>query len=386
MKQIFTLLMLVAITGSLTAQVTIDREDFPLQAGSIDTFYISNLDNPVDFPTLGADQVWDYSILEGIQEEIRVNTDVTGNTDYPGAINSYPTTFLFQIFLINVIGYEAINDDFYFEVGHTQLESAYSITPFTAGPNDTLRFVNEQIQYEGQINRLEFPVAFQNQWTSSQKDYFPFELTVAGFGLNNAPGRQSREETQIRQVAGYGDLIIPDRDGNPSTPLQVLLLKVDVTRVDSTFLQGQPAPPSLMAAFGLEQGMVTERTFYVFYMPGYGNPAADIGESGRFLHRPQAIDTMTGLNDVFTLEGKAFPNPIAAGQDLNFQLETPFGDGLCRITDLTGKTVFETSVSAGGQHNFAVKMPVHLPTGLYMYQLETDGGELMRPRIISISQ
>ena len=379
MKKVFlqtlTFLLVAFTLQTAYTQVTITAETFPRETGFIDTVY-RNLDIIIPAPTSGADQVWDYSALAVNDFYTQEHFDAELDVDFPSAQNYFQADLQFQGFPISSVTYEDLDAEGWFNVGRTLTDVIHPITAITGGPSDVLRFVGESNVFDGRINILDFPVTYEKQWSQSRDENINFELTVAAFGLNSTPGQNKRTLTENRAVVGYGTLIIPDASGEPTPAIDVLLMSVEQTRIDSMFLGGAPAPDALLAAFGLVQGGITSELFYVFYTPGFGSPVLNINpENNTAFFRPQAADVSTGLDDLNQYHVNYFPNPISKGQTLHIQTEFQTYAGDVYLYNLNGQLVQKTPYFSVSGHEFQLSIPANTNSGSLIYKLHDQNGQ-----------
>lgn len=372
---------MMATTFTCWSQVTIELDDFPRQAGFLDTIIRANPAN-VFAPSEGADQTWDYSALG--QAALLTNQwfDAAGDLDFPNALNYEEEDLSFQGFIIPGLSFEALDNDGWYEPGRYLSDVIYPISAITGGPNDSLRFVGGKVEYGERINTIQFPMNYGDEWEGNRTEIVNYELTVAAFGLNKTPGQRKRFGYEHRKVVGYGQLTIPDFDGSAGAPMEVLLLKVNRSNVDSIYLGGAPAPQALMAAFGLTQGSMAADSFYVFYRPAFGAPALNVNlpdNSGGLtaFYRPQSLSLFSAVKEPSLTAYQCFPNPIAGGETLTLQSETPVNAGHFRLMNLMGQVVFSTDIKPELSNQIQVKMPNQMMAGLCLYQVLDANGTLL---------
>ena len=380
---ITTILTLFALP--LFAQVVIDQNNFPRPAGFTDVGFQASASG-VAVPTEGDNQTWDYSGLVNANPFSTVWTDASGNTAFPTALNYRDQQLSFQGFPISAHLYEAVDADGWYDLGRVLEGASYSITTISGGANDVLEFPAQVQEYEGRLNILDFPVEFEKTWTQSFIEHTQFNLTVAGFGLNSAPGEAQRIHTQTRTVVGQGQLIIPDANGNPSGPLDALLIRIERSAVDSTFLGGAPAPPALMSAFGLTQGNTVTEDYYTFYVENFHNTVLNInlnaqGGVSTVFYRPAAAVLSTGIRGVETENIGVYPNPIAAGDVLTISENTK--GSMAEIVDATGRFV-SSSTLAQSTGTASIQLPAELKTGIYCVMLRNNEGQLVSSKRILV--
>ena len=352
------------------SQVTIDQSNFLRGTTYIDTL-VQAMPSSLGAPGEGPDQVWDYT---GLMEGDTYYTDhfgVSNHPEFPDATTYYRSDLTFQGFPIQNHYYETVDDQGWAIVGQEITDVTFSITAITGGPTDSLRFVGGNYPYPVYSELINFPATYQDQWTSETIGNTPFELTVAAFGLNKVPGNRKRSVTNDREIAGYGKLMIPTLDGTPSAPMDVLLMKTTSITIDSVFLGGAPAPPPLMAAFGLVQGSIDTSTYYFCYKPGFGSAVLFYSpQSGAFSYRPTAAEIVSGVKEADLMEVEHFPNPVAAGKALTIELENPLSSGMIRFIDLQGRVEHETAIDSAFGNQLFVKVPASMREGLYIFQVQ----------------
>lgn len=394
MKQnIYTLTLFFALCSTAFGQVTITYENFPREVAFIDSVYSSILPQAYPLPTEGADQLWDYSNIAGTNLFEFEYLDASSETDFPNAFNKRNLTLFFQGFEIAGTLFDSLDEDGWYEMGRRTEAVAHSITTLTGGANDTLFFPFNIDLFGERADFLEFPATYQSSWTGTYVETTPFELTVAGFGLQNTPGEQLRTITDSREIVGYGKLIIPDDNDDPSNEMDVLLIKSEVSIVDSFFLMGNPAPPALLGAFNVSQGQTSSSSAYLFYMPNYGKPVMRVAvnangtEPSNIAFRKDATrttSTPTSLNEV-SLNNKlgVYPNPVSTGQSVTVNFNTLVDNAEITLTDITGRTVHKNTINTPSEHT-RLNIP-ELSSGVYILNVSAQNGTLVKSSKILVN-
>lgn len=278
-------------------------------------------------------------------------------------------------------------------MGRRTEAAAHGISALTGGANDTLFFPFNIDLFGGRADFLDFPATYQSSWTGTYVETTPFALTVAGFGLQNTPGEQLRTITDSREIVGYGKLIIPDDNDDPSNEMEVLLVKSEVTIVDSFFLMGDPAPPALLGAFNVSQGETRFGSAYLFYMPDYGKPVmriainADGTEPSNVSFRKDATrttSTPTSLKEVSLNNALGVhPNPVSTGQYVSINFNEFVDNAEIILTDITGRVVYQNSIHTPTDHT-KLNIP-ELSSGIYILNVSAQNGTLMKSSKILIN-
>ncbi|MEX0967638.1 MAG: T9SS type A sorting domain-containing protein [Bacteroidia bacterium] len=387
---LFLLICMIGLSSEAFSQVTMSQSDFPRAADFVDTFVIAANSSFIS-PAHGTDQVWEYSAAT--EDTIGVSTymDASANSNYPNALNYRSRNLTFQGYFIQSEEYEALDADGWYPIGRDITDVTYSIASSTGGANDSLRFVGGSYIYPGTYNQLKFPVSYQNQWSMAYEQFIDYELTVAAFGLNKAPGKYVRYFTQDRDVVGEGKVVIPRADGSPSKPFKGLLIRVVRIATDSTFLGGSPAPAPLMAAFGLTQGAVAADSFYVIYAPGFGSPVLSLDIEGsavaNLVYRPGAAalgDEQSSVEEFAANDLTLGPNPVNKGSDLNIELSSSAAINSVHIINLMGQVIYEEKMESPRMDKFSISIPDNTLPGIYFVNLKNASGQIIGNKKIQI--
>ncbi|MBC6994183.1 T9SS type A sorting domain-containing protein [Neolewinella lacunae] len=377
--QLRTLLVLLSgLLGAFqaSAQITINRADFPRPADLQDTIVLSSLADASFDLAEGDGQVWDFSALQPMETRVRVYQSAAADTLLPNAFQKEDINLFFQAFPIPTTLYTGLDDEGWYDVGRVTTSVKYPIAQITGSPTDTLAFPGLVQEYPGRINTIQFPMAFGDEWEQTHLEQTPYELTVAAFGLNQTPGLNRRSFTEKREVVGSGEIRLPRGTDEPQLSTEVLLVRITTTAIDSFFLGGAPAPAPLLAAFGISQAQVSVGVRFVFYRPGAGAPVADIFENNRFItYRPRLAEPLVSVREHFLPSVRHYPNPIAAGTPLTIEAGQPIGSGRVEVVDMQGRRVFQQDFRAAGSQSLTLDLPANLPTGLYVYHLRNTAGQ-----------
>lgn len=388
----YALTLFFAVCSTAFGQVTITYENFTREVAFIDSVYSALVPQAYPLPSEGADQVWDYSNIQGTNLIDFEYLDASSDTDFPNAFNKRKRPLFFQGFEIDATYYDFKDQNGWYEMGNSIKAVAYNIATISGGANDTLFFPENIDLYDGKTSSLEFPITYQSSWSGTRKETIPYELTVAAFGLQNTPGERVRTVTDSRDIVGYGKLVIPDYNDEPSSELDVLLIKSEVTTVDSFFLMGNSAPPALLDAFELTQGTTFTSSAYLFYMPDYGNPVlrvainADGTEPSGVAFRKDATRTTapTSLNEVSLNNALGvYPNPVSIGQSVIVNFNILVDNAEIILTDITGRTVLHSSINTPSEYT-KLNIPA-LSSGVYILNVSAQNGTLIKSSKILIN-
>jgi hypothetical protein len=359
----------------LLSQITIELEDYLLPRDYVDTVHWA-IDQTIELPSEGPDQIWDYGSLihTYTSNDERFNAD--GNPHYPDAISYWESFVVFSGLFIETITYDAVDEDGnYYIPGVYYKDTTHSITSISGGVNDVINFPSSFDQFESRVNIVQFPMEYVNMWDAERVETIPYNLTVAAFGLNNVPGNRVRYRSEVREVSGWGEITIPDAEGNPGNPLEVLQMKVVQNFVDSIFLGGMPAPPTLLGAFGITQGVQSSNTFYLFLTKGlFGNVIrinlSTTNEVNSASFRPHANDLVSNTSDIAVVNSfNLYPNPTTVGSSVTIETGEHFSKGYISISDVTGRQVHRTAIENQANQQIQLDLPSHLSSGNYFYHI-----------------
>jgi hypothetical protein len=387
----------IAFTAFNTdAQITIDQSDFPASQGQHrTTFYNEMNEGNYATPSEGPNQIWDY---QGLIQAGLANFDWSPSTD-----QFFSDGYHYEAGFVSLSGF-TIKTDFYmgydsfgyYRYGQEQYDTTFSIAAVTGGANDQVHFVSEKQLYNNVADDVIFPMTYGDQWTS---DYFrttPFEITVAGFGLSNTPGQHKRSIIIEHEVVGYGKLLMSHPTSSISDSMDVLLLKNDVTQIDSFFVGGMPAPPALLAGLNLTQGSVTNKHHTSFYRLGYGDllmefiadsPTPGSTPESMYFNENGILASTVGLEENILSDILLYPNPAQAGQEVKINLsETVVDLSEVKVFSLSGKEVIGVDFTSISSQEITLNLPVKLKSGKYLVQGKSTNGTALFTETLVITQ
>lgn len=382
MKKTLLLFTFIAITMSLSAQITLERSDYTRVAGQdINGWEINTAS--VTLPTEGEAQTWDYSSME-LTTPYSYARATASHPDLP-EVNLSATSTVLQLGLIpqTYTFYEVLDDDEYSTVARLSTLGSSSLEVLSGNPNDTLTLTGEFNIYPEPLYFYQFPVNFGDSYTTNNVYVTETELTVEGFGIDHVPGNRTFYSTRTNSIVGYGTLILPHPDGTGSISIEALLQKKENMAIDSTFLGGQPAPPELLAAFGLQQGTVTTSSDYTFIAKNLPRSAFEIefndGTVSRATMSDDVKDLMSSIYPVVEnlLPVTVSPNPSTGVFQLDFE-KRDAADWQLSVFNSLGQLVEQQVLNAAvGSHSITISLPSYITSGLYHFTIENEKGQLV---------
>jgi hypothetical protein len=376
MKNVTTLLVLCCFSAAAFGQTpfTITYNNFPFY--STQNYQGPNTGSNLT-PTANGN--WNYSTLH-TTASTSSNYYVETDPFYTSAgVNVYIDDFKN---LTSALGYIIYNEfDFnnsgVYDKGIYVDAQAYGLGALSGNNLDSIRFPLQGYIYPTARKVMQFPATFQTAWTSQNRRWVNFDLSVAAVGLNKTPGQHVFTTIRTDSIAGWGKMRVYS-NGSPSIQYDVLINKSYQYAVDSFFLGGAPAPPALLTAFGLTQGQQTGiNKRYTVFREGYSTPLAVFLYGSNNYTTPTGIyfdkDNLTpttGVHgaDKFDFATLLFPNPSSSGL-VNVQLtgNVPELD-MYQVIDLQGRIVQSGNVDTN-EGLLQIQMGKQVPNGQYILQV-----------------
>lgn len=378
MKKVLLIATSVVLSFGLKAQITLDASTAPSVAvcQTEDTFNNVKIGGP--FPDVSAktNGTWDFTVAADSNGLKNFNAPIS-STAFPSAsftiLGQYPFS-----------GLSYLSNDMYhtsstgvLRYGEHLDRQALSIAALTGDTKDSLVFIDQDVVYENPENRLKYPITMSTTWTSVAKFSTKFQLTVTSNGLNKTPGERRSVRTVKFTVIGWGKLRVNDLSGNnPSGYMDVLQMKEEHATADSFFIGGSPAPPSLLAAFGLFQGQVTQLSYLNFGRKGEYRELVQINYTDNTyttmtscsVHK-QRLPKPVGVSNIQKQDISIYPNPVA-NNDFTVKVDGINSNINYELYNMVGQAVANGQVPANG----VVSLQTALPSGTYFVKLQTADG------------
>ncbi len=374
----YALLAFLGLVGCASGQ-TIDISNFSFPNALNDVFLVGAA-GTYGAASTGANQTWDYSnVVRFRKDSVQYYSAADSLNGFPD-VHSFVDRDLVSPTGANIDGYLFYNynaSGFYTAAFYTAPFSE-SLTSFTGSPGDALVIPGQRLAYADSLYALKFPVNYQDSWSASANRIVNFNLTIAAFGLTNTPGYFKATESETRTVVGQGNIIIPDENGNAMAPIPALMIRVNRSIVDSIYLAGSPAPPSLLTAFGLTQGVTFNSSFVLFYpttnssMPVVGYSVNASNNPISFTYRPRIarLASGIGLNESVGNTLKVYPNPVSAGSSLHLDYSSTAQAEKYALYNLNGQLMQRGALAFGHR----LPIDADIPSGIYFLHLEDAQG------------
>jgi hypothetical protein len=364
----FSLILLLLISTSSIAQITITNANFP--------FVEKVRYQPVDSSTVpglntSANSFWDLGSIQqkGVfeivyYEEISNHPVFTTATEKSKGLEAFgPLAFYQNVYAEKSnTGYVAMG------IGYEQQKKGIG---FLSGNNsDTIEVIEQTFVFDNPYTEVAFPLTSGTKWATSTKAETDMLFTIAIVGYNKTPAQLVNYFTADNEVISHGTCRVPAK-GNPGQTFSVLMLKTEEERIDSFFIDGMPANPFLLAALNINQGDTLRTYEYRFFRENGG-----MQELARIEFEDNSYTTVKSaeysaefdvlsVGDISLQQGiMVYPNPIVNNSffvQLNTTDETP----VFTVKDMAGKTIKGLTVSTTSNKGYNISLPNNIAKGIY---------------------
>jgi len=369
-----TVLMISLIPLVGLAQITLDHEDFTMEPEYVDARVFVFSDPPIPVPDHGEDMVYDYSELFSTVIDSTFYHEAT-DENFESATRFFVGSPALGPISLQSEYYKGVNESGMFRAGSYLLPERESLGPLTGNPEDSIIFPGSYSIFEEPDYFIKFPATYGDEWSSENSYITDAFVTASAFFLNNAEVTNQQSFAREGSVVGWGELILPGKD-DTDVSFEVLLIRDRMDIIDSTFLEGEPAPPQLLSAFNLSQGRETFLYRYNFYAAGFSTPLLQITmdfewEEAHFATFKSGL-VLSNTEDIATnkVDANAFPNPVGQSDRVVFQTAEPMTDPVLTVFDNSGRILFSGSPDIQREDTFSWE-PNNMPgAGMLYYQLK----------------
>ena len=391
-KPFLTLLAVFGMSTIAGAQsaITITNTGYSTTLPATDTArVVSNIAAYSSLGVAGTNQSWDAgtAMYSGPTYYDRL---APTNTAFPTATyrGNLFTTFASGLQYVTS-GYYTLSGGGIVRIGEeVRTRQALPIGAVSGNNADSVIFPVQTISYTGGgTPELVFPATIGTSWSSSVGSTLDFNLTYNPF-FNSAPGQRRILRTAKDTVVGWGRMrVMNEATSQPSGWMNVLQVRSSATIRDSFYLNGSPAPATLLTPFNLQQGQITAVTYVKFYRAGEHTPLAELtynaaassGAPAKMNVSQMRLASPTSIAGVDAADGVAlFPNPVRGG---SVGVKLPAGVSFhYQIIAITGAVTAEGTLKASAAGEAFVALPADAPTGIYYLTLHSEGtGRLVLP-------
>jgi hypothetical protein len=391
MKSKLFLLLIMVLSLSTSAQITINNSDLTVKAG--DTLkYLKATDASVGTVSNfkpGGNQTWDFSKLTFENSFYYDRILKVNNSAYPTANFGIPSSASLGAIVIPTIRYYEKTNASYKDIGFSSVSLKQSLKNVTGNDKDTLFLPATDIKYSD--TNFSFPVTFGATKNDTWVQNRPYALTVAAFGLNKTPGIVKNVVSTAKSVVAWGKITLPDvKNKGKSVTYSTIVQAYQFSAIDSVFLGGTPAPTPLLQAFGLVQGAKSGYAYVDCLIPGFKTFAleSEIDAAFKPLSVYISLDAgfvsgAVGLKDAAEqIETKIFPNPSQNGQfTLNFEKPSS-KDWTIKIYDLEGRQIAQKGIF--GEGKISQTLSIQEGKGTYFYALFNENQEFVTNGVLLV--
>lgn len=350
MKILYTSILII-VTLSLKAQITVTESDMPLSGDTLRTS--TTLPTSVGLNIqAGANVTWDYSGFTAQSQTVTEFEDISqlpftyqaifNNPLNPSLMADYGVTGGDSINIPNL----QITNPYTF---YKKSSSSYSIVGFGV----TISGFSIPGAYDNPDLLYEFPLNYGD--TSSSH-------SISGQTVPSL-GYFEREVYRENEVDGWGTLI------TPYGTFDVLRVKSDVVQRDSINFDSLPAFPAI----------TTNKTEIKFLGKGHGLPLLTITQQSGVTISVEYMDSVRNLNtsigDIQEKESMIYPNP--AYNETNISWHADFQD--LKIYNALGQLIFRADVK--NRKRYTIGEDILTTKGLYLIEL-TCKSSYSRQKII----
>lgn len=375
------------------AQITIQPSDLTVKGG--DTLWAAFFTDVATLSKLpavkaGANQTWDFSTLNYGTQRLGEPQLKPTNPEFSNATYQINTTAQLGPISFPVATFHQKNSSGIYQIGMTNESIKSSLQAITGSNKDTL-YLPQMTQ---KINTLFFPLPMIYNQKSIEKRTWerPYALTVGAFGLNKVPGTvKTNIETQLN-VDGWGSLTLMDnKNKGKKVTYAALQLRYSEVVKDSIFLGGKPAPLTLLQAFGLAQGNISNENLVFYVVPGFLRYALELdldAATGKIIERVVSSAQAGFISGSVPVKDAAvqvttnvFPNPSSTGRFI-LQLEkTTNKDWTIKTYDLSGREL-NTAICAG-EGTVQCDIQINTVKGVYFYALFNEHQQFVTNGILN---
>ncbi len=330
-QQLLTLAsLLLALPGLGQTPVTLTAATYPAAPGTVERYQDANLPTNAAATVTGANQSWDYRNLATTGGPYSFTyLSVPAGTSVAGAQWSRARTATIGGIAYAYNSLSGLGNGGVLALGRSVVRQAYALTALTGSTTDSIVINKQTALYNGTAGVVDLPLPLTAG--SYQTRTFRFgvtgQLTAAALGYNKAPLRVVQRFLYADSVAGWGTVQVPVAGRATGSPaLAVLLVRSRTIRQDSFYVNGTPAPATLLAGFGVTQGQVTRFYNDSFRRPGSVQPVLDLYYSSAQYGTPYTADYSVEASLLAArpaaLPGGAvaWPNPLSATDRLRVVL------------------------------------------------------------------
>jgi len=327
-KIIFTGLLLL-LSQSINAQITINNGDFP-NGGDTCLISVSNQSTLVDFTSTGTNQTWDFSYLEATSQRIDTFFNINSSSVlYQLSFNNWLTapnynSDYFKKLINNNLpnipgGVVTLNKPVFFSKNSSSKNEIVGIGVEVNGVEVPVPFDTIDVVYE-------FPLAFNDAWHS--RSYFNMDMNP----IYDAQFKRQQQRDVI--VDGWGQIT------TPFGTFDAIRVKTTLTYQDSIFI-------TLPIIGGAWLGVPTPQTVeYTWLTNNNKVPVLKIitqlGIATTIEYRDHVVTDFASINNIEENLFRIYPNPVSDNLTIKINNDSY---NLIEVLDMNGKLIISESIT-----------------------------------------
>lgn len=267
--------------------------------------------------------------------------------------------------------------------GYTSLGIGYErqikgIGNLSGNNGDSVEIIDQKYVFGVPYTEVSFPLTSGTKWLAATKAITDMRFTVALAGYNKTPAQLINYFTADNEVLAHGTCRVPAK-GAPGQTLPVLMVKVESVRVDSFYIDGQPANPFVLAAIGVNQGDTLRTYEYHFYRENAGLQLLakiefedDSYTTVKGAQYSSEFDVVNIIGPTFFVKAvTAYPNPTVNNR---FTISFPDTENYPEftITDILGKRVEAANIDFFDPYQCHVNLPANTAKGVYFLHFDDN--------------
>ena len=217
-------------------------------------------------PIDGTGFSWDYSLLNSVGNVFNYY-DTASNSSFPSATFS---SFQNETFGAGTV-VATSNTRYYTENNSTALAtlgSRIDTVVLSYPAVGTITYPAQSVVNTDKMYSAKYPLNYGDSWSGSGiKTTYNFIVNAPLAGFNNTPGTQVITTDYACRVLASGYMKLK---GYAYNTLPVLAVKQQTTTKVNYFVNGTPAPASLLSLAGITDGQVKTSISYIYYSPSIG--------------------------------------------------------------------------------------------------------------------
>lgn len=379
--QIFTLLTAASLLCGMqaSAQITLSSSNTPSNAMYIGTHDSLKYDSSASvYPNLQAatNAMWDLStIVYTTANGSLYHVAVPASSGFNGSAAYYDSlSGNFNAFYSNTASGIV---SFGYHVPRTANSAGT-----TAG--DSLITFAQDVFNSAADTVLPFPATLGRSWSSSYSDTVMGSVTYHLGSIpvyNNSPTQIRTYTIEKDTVVGWGSMSVK-MVTNGSQFMPVLQVKRINAQTDSAFINGTPAPSSVLSLIpgGFTQGQITTTYTMDFYRANEIVPLASINFTDATFSTPSSGTIhyqrlpLTVSSVLFSDNISVYPNPLS-GNIIHLQVPSVTGTWSYELINMDGKIVSANTLSLNGT-TADISLTAPLAKGIYFVRLSNNGKQV----------